>query len=77
MPAVSVIVPNYNHAPFLEQRIASILEQTFQDFELILIDDGSTDNSRDIMERYRSNPHVSHILFGESNSGSAFLQWNK
>ena len=77
MPAVSVIVPNYNHAPFLEQRIASILEQTFQDFELILVDDGSTDDSRDIMERYRSNPHVSHILFGESNSGSAFLQWNK
>ena len=77
MPSVSVIVPNYNHAPFLEQRIGSILGQTFQDFELILIDDGSTDGSRSIMERYRNNPHVSHIVFGESNSGSAFLQWNK
>lgn len=77
MPSVSVIVPNYNHAPFLNQRIESILEQTYQDFELILLDDCSTDNSRDIMEQYRNNPHVSHIIYGESNSGSAFRQWDK
>lgn len=77
MPTVSVIVPNYNHASFLRQRIESILNQTFQDFELILVDDGSTDDSRDIMEHYRNNPHVSHIVYGEINSGSAFLQWDK
>lgn len=77
MPTVSVIVPNYNHAPFLKQRIDSILGQTYQDFELILLDDSSTDNSRNIMEQYRSNPHVSHIVYGESNSGSAFRQWDK
>ncbi len=77
MPTVSVIVPNYNHAPFLEQRIGSILYQTYQDFELILIDDCSTDGSRDIMENYRGNPHVSHIVYGETNSGSAFRQWDK
>lgn len=74
---VSVIVPNYNHALFLKQRIESILNQTYQDFELILLDDCSTDRSRDIMEDYRSNPHVSHIIYGEDNSGSAFQQWNK
>lgn len=45
MPKVSVIVPNYNHALFLEQRIESILHQTYQDFELILLDDCSTNNS--------------------------------
>ena len=39
MPTVSVIVPNYCHAPYLEQRIESILQQTFQDYELILLDD--------------------------------------
>lgn len=77
MPTVSVIVPNYNHAPFLKQRIDSILRQTYQDFELILLDDCSTDDSRDIMEQYCSNPHVSHIVYGESNSGSAFRQWDK
>ena len=77
MPTVSVIVPNYNHAPFLEQRLESILNQSFQDFELILIDDASTDTSRDIIEHYRGNPHVSHIVYGETNSGSAFLQWDK
>ena len=77
MPTVSVIVPNYNHAPFLQQRIESILQQTYQDFELILIDDCSTDGSREIMEGYRNNPHVSHIVYGETNSGSAFRQWNK
>ena len=74
---VSVIVPNYNHAPFLKKRIESILNQTFQDFELILIDDCSTDGSREIMESYRNNPHVSHIVYNDSNSGSAFRQWDK
>ncbi len=69
MPTVSVIVPNYNHASFLKQRINSILEQTYQDFELILLDDCSTDNSREILEQYRSNPHVSHIAHNEINSG--------
>lgn len=77
MPAVSVIVPNYNHAPYLRQRIESILGQSFQDFELILLDDCSTDGSRALMESYRSDPHVSHIVFGEANSGSAFRQWDK
>ena len=77
MPTVSVIVPNYNHAPFLKQRIDSILDQTYQDFELILLDDCSTDGSRDIMESYRDDPHVSHIVCNEANSGSAFHQWNK
>ncbi len=77
MPTISVIVPNYNHALFLKQRIESILGQTYQDFELILLDDCSTDGSREVMEQYRNNPHVTHIVYGESNSGSAFRQWDK
>lgn len=52
MPTVSVIVPNYCHAPYLEQRIESILQQTFQDFELILLDDCSTDGSRFFLYRF-------------------------
>jgi glycosyltransferase involved in cell wall biosynthesis len=77
MPKVSVIVPNYNHAPYLRQRIDSILAQTFQDFELILLDDASTDDSRSILSSYSGNPHVSAIHFNEKNSGSTFKQWNK
>ena len=74
---VSVIVPNYNYARYLNARIDSILSQTFQDFELILLDDCSTDNSREVLESYRNNPHVSHIVFNEQNSGSPFQQWMK
>lgn len=77
MPKVSVIVPNYNHAPYLRQRIDSILAQTYQDFELILLDDCSTDNSREVLDGYRDNPHVSHIVFNEENGGTPFKQWNK
>ena len=77
MPFVSVIVPNYNHAPYLKQRIDSIINQTYQNFELILLDDCSSDNSREVLESYRSNPHVTHIVYNEQNSGTPFLQWDK
>lgn len=77
MPTVSVIVPNYNHAPYLKQRIDSILNQTYQDFELILLDDCSKDGSRDILNSYRNDPHVSRLIYNETNSGSAFRQWKK
>lgn len=77
MPLVSVIVPNYNHAPYLRQRLDSIFNQTFQDFELIILDDCSTDNSKEIIEEYRSKPQVRHIVYNETNSGSPFKQWAK
>lgn len=77
VPLVSVIVPNYNHAPYLKQRLDSIFNQTFQDFEVIILDDCSTDNSKEIIEQYRSNPKVSHIIYNETNSGSPFKQWAK
>ena len=77
MPKVSIIIPNFNHEKFLAERIDSVLGQTYQDFELILLDDCSTDGSRDILEKYRSNPKVSHIVYNEINSGSSFRQWDK
>lgn len=77
MPKVSVIVPNYNHAPYLEQRIESILNQTFQDFELILLDDCSNDNSVEVLKRYAAHPKLSHLVINEHNSGSTFKQWDK
>jgi hypothetical protein len=76
MPKVSVIVPNYNHARFLRKRIESALRQTYQDFELILLDDCSSDDSRTILSQYADDPRV-RIEFNEVNSGSTFKQWNK
>lgn len=52
MPAVSVITPAYNVAPYLTQTIESVLAQTFTDFELILVDDGSTDATAQIASDY-------------------------
>ena len=49
-PAVSVILPTYNRASFLRQAFASIEAQTFRDWELVIVDDGSTDNSRALVE---------------------------
>lgn len=75
-PRVSVVVPNYNHAKFLVSRIESIRAQTYRDFELILLDDASTDDSREVLKPYLNEPNVRHH-FRESNSGSPFVQWNQ
>jgi len=74
---VSVILPNYNYAIYLPERIDSILKQTYQDFELIILDDCSTDNSRAIIEQYRDNTHVTNIVYNSQNTGSPFFQWKK
>lgn len=76
MPTVTAVVPNYNHARYLRQRIDTILTQTYQDFELILLDDASTDDSRAILQEYASDARV-RLEFNGKNSGSTFKQWNK
>jgi glycosyltransferase involved in cell wall biosynthesis len=76
-PKVSVIVPNYNHARFLPQRLESIVQQTFRDFELIVLDDCSTDNSLQVIRDFQAqNPDV-QVVLNDTNSGSTFAQWNK
>src|SRR5256884_5552042 len=75
-PKVSVIVPNYNHAPYLRERLESILTQTYKDFELLILDDGSTDDSYQIIARYERRARV-RVLVNSTNSGSAFSQWNR
>jgi glycosyltransferase involved in cell wall biosynthesis len=76
-PKVSIIIPNYNHAPFLVQRLNSVFNQTYQDFEVIILDDCSTDSSRDVLSIYSQHPKVSHCIFNETNSGNTFKQWAK
>lgn len=77
MSKVSILIPNYNHSKYLNQRIDSILNQTFQDFELIILDDQSTDDSKRVIESYRNHPKVTLIMYNEANSGSTFKQWDK
>ncbi|KQS36123.1 glycosyltransferase family 2 protein [Pedobacter sp. Leaf194] len=75
-PKVSVIVPVYNHDQFLTLRIESILNQSYQDFELIILDDCSTDKSLSIINSY-SPSKISHIITNRQNGGSPFKQWKK
>lgn len=76
-PLVSVLIPNYCHSSYLNERIDSVLAQTYQNFEVIIMDDCSTDNSREVIEQYRNHPRVREIVYNEINSGSTFNQWDK
>ena len=67
-PKISIIVPVYNREKYLHRCINSILEQTFEDFELILINDGSTDGSGQICDDYRTkDPRVQ--VYHKNNAG--------
>ena len=71
MPTISVVLPVYNGARFLRSSIESILQQTFSDFEFFIIDDGSTDESRVIIQSYkdtRIQPFENHQNIGITES---------
>jgi glycosyltransferase involved in cell wall biosynthesis len=75
-PHISVIVPSYNHREYLPERMKSILAQTRQDYELILLDDGSQDGSAEYLETFLDRPGVRFVR-NSHNSGSPFVQWNR
>ena len=75
---VSVIVPNYRHAPYLEARLRSIFEQTVPPREIIFLDDASPDDSVEIARRLAlESPVPMRVVVNERNSGSTFRQWMK
>jgi glycosyltransferase involved in cell wall biosynthesis len=76
-PLVSVIIPNYNHAPYLPQRIESVLQQTYSNIEVLILDDCSPDNSRDVIQHYAQKDKRVRTAFNTENSGSTFKQWSK
>lgn len=77
-PRISVVVPNYNYARFLPHRIATILNQDQPVWEIIFLDDASTDDSLEIAERLLQDCGISYrILPNKKNSGSVFAQWKK
>lgn len=75
MPKVSIIIPNYNYAHYLDERISGILCQTFTDFELIILDDASVDESISVIEKYTHDKRVKTIYF-KKNSGLPYKRWN-
>ncbi|PNW26871.1 glycosyltransferase [Formosa algae] len=74
-PKVSVILPNYNYEQFLHQRIESILNQTYTNFELLILDDCSTDNSKAVITSFTDDRIK--VYYNETNTGSPFPQWDK
>lgn len=76
MPRVTVVTPNFNHARYLPRRLDSILAQTFRDFELIVLDDASTDDSRAVIQAYAARDPRIVTIFNSVNNGSPFRQWN-
>lgn len=77
-PKVSVIVPNYNHAPYLRERLESIYNQSYKNIEVILLDDCSNDGSQEILKEYAVRfSEVTVKNFNTVNSGGVFNQWRK
>lgn len=77
-PLVTVIVPNYNHARFLPTRIDCILNQTYKNIELLILDDKSPDNSVEVIKDYAKRyPKVVRAMLNKKNSGGVFNQWEK
>jgi glycosyltransferase involved in cell wall biosynthesis len=64
-PEITVYVTNHNYGRFVDQAVQSVLEQSYQDFELIIIDDGSKDNSREILEKYIGHDKI-QVIFQEA-----------
>lgn len=71
MPEISVIVPVYNVEKYVEQCIKSIVNQTFKNFELIIVDDGSTDNSGKLCDNFAENDYRIHVIHTENRGVAA------
>lgn len=78
LPKVSVVIPNYNYEKYIGQRIDSVLNQTYPIYELLILDDCSTDQSDIIIkEHLKSIDLPVRYIKNEINSGSVFKQWKK
>lgn len=75
MPKVSIVIVNYNYARYLDERISTLLNQSYKDFELIIVDNGSTDNSVEVINQYISDTRVITRFYSENDL--PFKRWNE
>ena len=71
---VSIVMPTYNRADYLPKAIDSVLNQTFQDYELVIIDDGSTDGTKQVLEEYQSKSNKIRVVTHKTNQGVAIAR---
>ena len=73
-----MIVPNYNYAQYIVERLGSIVDQRVKPYELIVLDDASTDRSLEVINKFLTTcPVPSRLVVNNVNSGSVFRQWQK
>lgn len=75
IPKVSVLIPTYNYARFLDEAIQSVLNQTFDDFELLIVDNCSTDNTEEVITKYLPDKRITYYV-NDKNIGLVG-NWNK
>src|SRR5437016_4074648 len=73
-PLVSVIIPTYNSAHFLAEALDSCLKQTYSPLEIIVVDDGSTDNTHELMSNYPQVQYIRQANAGPSRARNRGLQ---
>ena len=71
MPTISVIIPTYNNAHFVGEAIESVLDQTYRDVEIIVVDDGSLDNTKEVLDTYIKNGQINYIYQKNMGPGAA------
>jgi glycosyltransferase involved in cell wall biosynthesis len=72
-PIVSVIVPSFNHGRYIQECIDSVLQQTYDNIEIIVCDDGSTDDTSEVLKKYTGHPQVTTLLFSKNRGQSAAI----
>ena len=66
-PLISVIMCTYNHSEYVQDAIESVVKQTYKDWELIIIDNGSTDDTQKILQKYNDNPKVRIVSYEKND----------
>ena len=78
LPKLSVVIPNYNYAQYIAERLNSIVEQGLPIYEIIILDDASSDNSVSKILAWMEERQIEcRVIINEKNSGNAFAQWKK